>query len=72
MSKIKIENCLETGISSLIEETGEKIDLKSDESADLCEVLNDTEKIKSIIGKVDPVFFINLDSDKITYIRAGV
>lgn len=72
MSKIKIENCPETGICSLIKENGEKVDLMPDEASDLREALNDTEKMKSIIGEVDPSFSDNLDLDELSQIKAGV
>ncbi len=72
MSELKIENCPETGICSIIKNDGTKIDLMPNEADDIRNASNDIDKIKDIIADVDSSFLDSLNKSEINQITAEV
>ncbi len=72
MSELKIENCPETGICSIVKNDGTKIDLMPNEADDVRSASNDVDKIKNIIADVDPSFLEKLDKSELEQITAEV
>lgn len=72
MSDLKIENCPETGICSIVKNDGTKIDLMPNEADDVRSASNDIDKIKNIIADVDPSFLETLDKSELEQIKSQV
>ncbi len=72
MSDLKIENCPETGICSIVKNDGTKIDLMPNEADDVRSASNDVDKIKNIIADVDPSFLETLDKSELEQIKSQV
>ena len=63
---LEIHQCPETGICSVFQENGTKIDMMPGEVADLKAVSGDAEKIKEVLAKVDSSFTEKLTAEEVS------
>jgi hypothetical protein len=62
---LNVQLCPETGICSIIKGNGSKIDIISDEVAQLRQASGDSQQIKSVLGQLDPGFADSLSPEEI-------
>ena len=67
--KIVVEVCPETGICSIVRDSGQKIDLMPDEVTQLRNA-DDAAGAQTVLAEVDPAFAAALDADALSAIRA--
>ncbi len=65
MSELNIQLCPETGICSIIRESGAKVDLMPDEVAQLRDSGGAADKVRAVLGEVDAGFAQLLDADEL-------
>ncbi len=68
MNSLTIEICPETGIGSIVRETGGKVDLMPDEVKQLRETDGIPERLRAIIAEIDGTFAAALTPAEITQI----
>ena len=69
---MKIEQCPETGICSMIKDDGSKVDLISEEVNQIKAASGDKGKIKDVLATIDSGFAESLSADEISRIVSGV
>ena len=72
MSKLNVELCPETGISSIIKTNGEKIDHMPDEVATLRDAAKDPDAVRNTLATVDSAFAEGLDPAEITEVTESL
>ena len=65
MAKLNIEMCPETGICSIMNEQGAKIDMISTEVDDLKAAAGDHQQLKELLAGVDPSFSESLTDEEL-------
>ena len=72
MAKLNIEMCPETGICSIMNEQGSKIDMISTEVADIRAAAGDTQQIKELLAGVDKSFSESLTDEEIAQLAEQI
>ena len=67
--KVIVEVCPETGICSIVRDSGQKIDLMPDEVTQLRNADN-AAAAQTMLADIDPAFAAALDADTLSDIRA--
>lgn len=62
---LKIERCPETGICSIIQDTGVKTDLMPDEVQTIADAGGDAGTVRDVLADNDAAFAASLSSDQI-------
>lgn len=72
MSELIVEICPETGICSLVRESGQKMDLMPDEVDDVRATKGDLDEIRAIVTESDIDFAAGLTPEELTTIARQV
>ena len=72
MSKLNVELCPETGICSIIKEDGSKVDMIAHEVDQLRQAAGNSEKVKAVLGQVDPSFSDGLSADELEQLSSQI
>ncbi len=72
MSKLTIELCPETGICSIVKDSGQKIDLMPTEVDQLRQSANNPKKSKDLIAQIDQKFSETLNPQELTQINKQI
>ena len=63
MAKLDIQMCPETGICSIMNEQGAKVDMISAEVDQLRAAAGDPQQLKALLAQVDASFFHRMEAD---------
>jgi hypothetical protein len=72
MAKLDIQKCPETGICSIMNGEGAKIDMISTEVDELRAVAGDPQQLKKLLAQVDASFSEALTEDELDQLSQGI
>ena len=72
MAKLDVQMCPETGICSIMNEQGAKIDIISAEVDQLRDAADSPKQVKDLLADVDPTFSEALTQDEIDQLLQGI